>query len=244
VPVLAEGYILSTDVRYALATAAICGVLYMAFETYVRRRSPHTLISWSRLLAGRLRDPLLGADVLVGVALGVAAVFLFTLRTMASPFSLELPWGVPPLAVSAGPALSLCLFALLMGLAGGLSYMFILVLLRFLVRRGWLVALLFLAVNFLIFSPPPGPAFPARAVLTVLVLGLNLYVLTRFGVLTVIVLNFVQILLRTFPLTTHLSAWYAQSALLAMAGVLALAIYAFHTTLAGRPLWRDELQEV
>jgi hypothetical protein len=243
VPVLAEGYILSTDLRHALATAAICGVLYIAFEPYVRRRSPHTLISWSRLLAGRLRDPLLGADVLVGVALGVAAVVLFTLSTMASPFSLDRP-GVPPLAVSAGPSLSLCLFALLMALGGGLSYMFLLVLLRFLVRRGWLAALFFLALNFLIFQPPPGPAFPARAVLTMLVLGLSLYVLTRFGVLAVIVLNFVQILLRTFPLTTHLSAWYAQSALLAMASVLALAIYGFHTTLAGRPLWRDELREV
>jgi hypothetical protein len=28
-----------------------------------------------------------------------------------------------------------------------------------------------------------------------------------------------------------------------MASVLALAIYAFHTTLAGRPLWHDELRE-
>jgi hypothetical protein len=28
-----------------------------------------------------------------------------------------------------------------------------------------------------------------------------------------------------------------------MLSVLALAVYAFHTTLAGRPLWRDELEE-
>jgi hypothetical protein len=49
--------------------------------------------------------------------------------------------------------------------------------------------------------------------------------------------------LRNFPLTTHLSVWYAKDALLALVSVLALAIYAFHTTLAGRPLWRDELQQ-
>jgi hypothetical protein len=32
----------------------------------VRRRWPATLVSWSRLLAGRFRDPLVGRDVLAG----------------------------------------------------------------------------------------------------------------------------------------------------------------------------------
>jgi hypothetical protein len=31
--------------------------------------------------------------------------------------------------------------------------------------------------------------------------------------------------------------------MLAIAAILALAIYGFRTTLAGRPLWRDELQK-
>ena len=46
--------------------------VYMAFEPYVRRRSPRTLISWTRLLAGRFRDPLVGADLLVGCVLASA----------------------------------------------------------------------------------------------------------------------------------------------------------------------------
>ena len=36
----------------------------------MRRRWPQTLISWTRVLAGRLRDPLVGRDVLVGAACG------------------------------------------------------------------------------------------------------------------------------------------------------------------------------
>jgi len=36
--------------------------------------------------------------------------------------------------------------------------------------------------------------------------------------------------------------WYAKTMMLAIAAILALAIYGFRTTLAGRPLWRDELQ--
>jgi serine/threonine-protein kinase len=50
--------------------AFIGWLYYIALEPEVRRTWPHTLISWSRLLAGRLRDPLVGRDVLVGVTAG------------------------------------------------------------------------------------------------------------------------------------------------------------------------------
>jgi hypothetical protein len=65
----------------------------------------------------------------------------------------------------------------------------------------------------------------------------------RFGVVTAVTFVFTWIVLAHFPLTADLSAWYATSALLTMASVLALAIYGFRTTLAGRPLWRDQLQQ-
>jgi hypothetical protein len=74
--------------------------------------------------------------------------------------------------------------------------------------------------------------------------GLLAYALARFGLVTTTVLIFVLTTLGRFPLTANLSAWYASSALLVLLSVLALAIYGFRTTLAGRPLWRDELQEV
>ena len=73
--------------------------------------------------------------------------------------------------------------------------------------------------------------------------GLLAYALARFGLVTTTVLIFVWTTLGRFPLTANLSAWYASSALLVILSVLALAIFAFHTTLAGRPLWRGELHE-
>ena len=51
--------------------ACIGWLYYIALEPEVRRTWPHTLISWSRLLSGRLRDPLVGRDVLVGVTAGL-----------------------------------------------------------------------------------------------------------------------------------------------------------------------------
>src|SRR5260370_27736605 len=51
---------------WGLLAAALVALLYLALEPYVRRKEPQTLISWSRLLAGEVHDPLLWSDVLGG----------------------------------------------------------------------------------------------------------------------------------------------------------------------------------
>jgi serine/threonine-protein kinase len=238
-PSIGEILVLVVAISHALLFAAIFWVLYMAFEPYVRRRSPETLISWSRLLSGRLRDPMVGANLLVGCVLGIAVAFLYALAPIAVPFGRVL--GPPRLPAGVGGSLALWAWPLWTAVLAGLSYVFLLNLLRFLARQRWLAALLFVAVVSLMFLPPYFTTFPILAVLTGLAFGLFVYAMTRFGVLTLIALIFVDAVLRTFPLTTHLPAWYAKSALLAMLSVLALAVYAFRITLAGRPLWRDEL---
>ena len=226
---------------HALLIAAISSVLYMAFEPYVRRRSPKALISWSRLLAGKLRDPLLGADLLAGGVLGICIAFLTALANMAHPPGGLL--GPPRLSAGTGISLSIWLFALATSPLGSLSYMFLLQLLRSVVRWHWLAAGLFAVLVALALLPPGFTGFPMLTMLAVLTYGVCAYTLTKFGVVTLMAAVFVDGVLRVFPLTTRLSAWYAKDALLVMFSVLALAIYAFHTTLAGRPLWRDELQQ-
>jgi len=51
---------------WGLGWSCLIWVLNIALEPYVRRRWPATLVSWSRLLAGDFRDPLVGRDVLAG----------------------------------------------------------------------------------------------------------------------------------------------------------------------------------
>ena len=51
---------------WGLGWSCFIWVLYIALEPYVRRRWPATLVSWSRMLAGGFRDPLVGRDVLIG----------------------------------------------------------------------------------------------------------------------------------------------------------------------------------
>ena len=74
----------------AMMAACSMGLAYLAIEPHIRRRWPGVLVSWSRLIAGRWRDPLVGRDLLVGLALGTASTLAgfvtswFSSRTMDS----------------------------------------------------------------------------------------------------------------------------------------------------------------
>ena len=55
----------------ALFWGAFTWLIYISLEPSVRRVWPTALISWTRLMAGRWRDPLVGRDVLAGLLAGV-----------------------------------------------------------------------------------------------------------------------------------------------------------------------------
>src|SRR5262249_45008564 len=80
--------------------AALLWLAYFALEPYARRLWPEALISWSRLLAGQFRDPMVGRDLLVG-CVGGALGFLLLAQVLPylAPRLLGLPPSVP------GPAL-------------------------------------------------------------------------------------------------------------------------------------------
>ena len=67
-------------VSTALFISGTTWMLYLALEPWVRRRWPQTIISWSRLLSGQFRDPLVGRDILFGVMLGVVWILIFQIR--------------------------------------------------------------------------------------------------------------------------------------------------------------------
>ena len=81
-----------------LLFAGISWVAYVAVEPLVRRVSPHMLVSWSRLLAGKWADPLVGRDVLLGIALGLAADWIGGIENVL-PWWKNIPgatFGTPP----------------------------------------------------------------------------------------------------------------------------------------------------
>jgi hypothetical protein len=78
----------------ALFFAGLTWLLYLSLEPYVRKHWPQTLISWTRLLSGRVRDPLVGRDLFWGVLLGL--LWALIARASASPSRSPAPprgWG-------------------------------------------------------------------------------------------------------------------------------------------------------
>ena len=53
-----------------LFEAGILWALYLALEPYGRRFWPDGLLGWTRLFSGRVRDPRIGREILIGCALG------------------------------------------------------------------------------------------------------------------------------------------------------------------------------
>ena len=87
--------LLLTAISTAVSSrASSSGSSYIAIEPIVRRRWPDLLFSWSRLLAGRFRDPLVGRDVLAGILVG-ASMMLLVEAASATPNWIDLPGMTP-----------------------------------------------------------------------------------------------------------------------------------------------------
>jgi hypothetical protein len=81
-------------VAACLFAAGLLWTLYVALEPYVRRNWPRILVTWSRLLSGETRDPLVGRDILFGCVVGVVWRILEQLSGVA-PSWLGLPPSIP-----------------------------------------------------------------------------------------------------------------------------------------------------
>jgi hypothetical protein len=71
------------------------------------------------------------------------------------------------------------------------------------------------------------------------IIVLILYVLVRFGLLAMV--GMAALSINTLETPVSLSSWYAGASLLQPLAVVALAAFAFHISLAGRPLFGGDL---
>src|SRR5712664_2042225 len=224
---------------WALLGTSLIAVLYLALEPYVRRRDPHTLISWSRLLAGQWRDPLVGRDLLIGAAYGV----LLTVFEQSDNFLLPLFGKLPPMPgglepgtlLGVRPALGALFFYVLVFLLYSLLVFFFLFLLRLALRRDWIAALV---VVLLAAGTNSGGEYPVPTFLFFVVIWSSIVlVLKKFGLLALIVGLVVQNILAVFPTTSHLSRWYSNAGLAGIVLISLAAVYGFYAALAGQPIF-------
>jgi serine/threonine-protein kinase len=236
----------ASSVAFALLSACVLWLVYIALEPYVRRRWPDMIISWSRLLAGRHRDPLVGRDILIGGLCGIV-------WTVADPLYHLLPeWlGLAPQAphpftprmlLGVRRFMSEILSTHLFTVVFVMFLCFVLVLLRIILRRQSLaVSLFFLVFTFFSATGAGNPyinlAYAAASAAIVSV------TLIRFGLLATMVAFLFQSVLLSYPITFDFSTWYAGLSLLGLVLVMCLAAYGFYLSLAGRPLLKEEFLE-
>jgi len=216
----------------------------MALEPYVRKLWPQTIISWTRLVSGRVRDPLVGRDVLYGVILGLAWVLIYETRVSFAIARL----GTAPQMFSTDYLLGLRhtlgnLSARLPdGIETSLMFFIILVALRYLLRKPWAAGVAFVALFVLLRSL--GSQHPAlEAVTGLFIEGIAALALVRYGLITLAVAVFVGNTVANAPVTFDFSRWYAPNALTAPIMILALAVWSFYTALGGQKLIRGEMLE-
>ncbi len=225
-----------------LLQVAFVWLFYLAVEPYARRLRPWTLVSWTRLLNGGVADPVVGRDLLAGLAWAVIMVGVtFAAQALLGVFGLPLPeLNVGNLDTLTGPG---PLFAAVLDVASeatllGMGVLLLYVLLRLVLRRDVLAAA---AVATLVFVPgvlssPELPWFVAG--MGVLWAVSWIVLLLRFGLLAAIVGLFANDLLLWFPLTSDFSAWRAGPTLLVTALLAALALASFRSAAGGTGLRR------
>jgi len=249
VPNFYEFALAGVSLALGVAFSSFVWVLYVALEPYVRRRWPATLVSWSRLLAGGFRDPLVGRDVLFGCLLSLVGICVVR-------FAWFVPgWlGRPPAQPYGGPTWELLgARAITSTLAGNLyqtiiaslASLALLFLFRTLLRKDWAAAAGFVLFFGLVASVGTGSGdFAVILVPRLILFSLTVFLVIRFGVLALVASNVFNVFVGGFPLTTQMSAWYADTSLAGILLMAALAFYAFHTSLGGRsPFGAAELEE-
>ena len=217
----------------SLFVTSFVWIAYMALDPYARKYWPDLLISWNRLVAGCLRDPLVGRDVLVGTLFG--CVWAFSIHLVyALPLWLRIPRLTPihieslPLGTTTqalGYLLAQPANAVIFSLAVTLTLVFTRLLLR---RKIPAVAVTCMVIAALIVGGENYYVTVPLALLHALILTI---VLVRFSILaygtSVLVLNVVV----NFPVTLDFSRWYAGRSLLVLSIVATLAVYGFRCAL-------------
>lgn len=227
-------------VGFAALWSGLCWLTYVAVEPYVRRRWPWRMISWNRVLAGRLQDPLVGRDLLIAILLGIfltltlqLGVVLPALFQMRRPLPL-LAWPTSYVNVP---------FHLLMELPvairDALQMFFLLFLLTLFVRNEWLAIPLVFGLSLTYYLVQEAEVHPIWVLLLGMTVSASIFAALRFGLLTLTCGLYFCYYLYQVPLTLDFSVWYGWQALTYLMWPILLAGIGFILARGGNSLLKD-----
>jgi eukaryotic-like serine/threonine-protein kinase len=231
---------------YSLALGGVVWICYLALEPPVRRLWPKTIVSWVRLLDGRLTDPLVGRDLVIGL---LAGVFFTILRhgLVLAPARFGLP-SLPP--NQEGPAYQIFTLTDFRSAAGLLfltldtsllipmAIMVMLLLFRTLFRKTWITFVALIALTGLAGPVSTGNKLIDLAYVTLAVL-LHVWLLFQFGLLVIVVAECASNILGLYQLTFQFGSWQGGNTVMVLLLFAALATFGMRAALAGRSPFGD-----
>lgn len=239
---------------FPLLGASVVGVGYLAVEPYARRRWPKVLVSWQRLLSGRLRDPLVGRELLLGTLLGALLMTVGMCRsviTLANGPELARPkptsicevsdfgrgilptlgWEVSLLGVS--PVFACVVLGVLSIITGVLP-------------RRWLALLATGLILIVLIVTGYSVSIGHLPVLWKFLLGslnliLFLVVLVRIGLVAAASMIFVFGILGNSP-PLDINRWYAGRVMIVLLVPLTMLLYGFYTSIGKQSVFGHTLK--
>jgi predicted Ser/Thr protein kinase len=221
---------LFSSIGNGLFNAGVVWLAYLGLEPYVRRFSPDSLIGWTRLIAGGWRDPRVGRDVTIGVAVGLAMTLAYAVHDLLPPL-----FGLPePIPIPMDPNMFLSLrhvFASLFNqaqnaLTSGMLGIGGFVAFRILLKRRWAAAL----AAIVCFAPVVinGMFTPGLPLLDLalggVIVTLFVVVIGWAGLLATVAALLTHFLLLRAPLTTDLGSWRGPTTIVILLAIVGLGL--------------------
>jgi len=247
VAAFAEYRLFLTSLVHAGFMSFLLWISYLALEPTVRREWPTRIVSWVRLLEGRIRDPLVGRDLMFAGILGVSMTLMEFLQTIvcrsigvAPPRPDEFGAVFVQEVALRGGRQMLALFpgSLQAAMGNALVIIVCLVVLRALFRSD-AIAVAGVLVTLTLLEGGTAGAKPGNLIVGFLWASIWIVVLLRFGILPALGGMWVHFVTSGLPLTFDASRWYAGGSALALALVVGVVAWGFWSALGGRPVLAD-----
>jgi serine/threonine-protein kinase len=234
---------------HALIHGVTMLLAYLAIEPYIRRLWPSVLVSWARLVAGRLKDPIIGRDVLVGAAAG-AALSLVAVGAQSAERALGFQVAPPRLTsellesmTSPSSVMAQVCLSLALAFTRATLFFTILLIFRFVLRNNTLAATATVLLFALALVDYSSKALWMDVVIFLLAWGAVVMVVLRFGYVAAIVIIAVSNLADSLAWTLDFSSWVAPQTMFAWGIMAVLLGYGFLTAVGGKSLFSDPLSD-
>jgi serine/threonine-protein kinase len=232
-----------TAVAISMLQAGRLWIYYLALEPTVRRFWPGGLISWTRLVSGDWRDPLVGWHILAGVACGVIVHGSLVLLRLTPIFLGHGPSGPAAYALNfindGGVFAGALVRSLPNGLNTALFLVFCFALGRQLLHRDFYAstAVVVLLSAVIMNEFVSGGNIRLQLTFMFCLSTLIVIMLRGFGLLASACCFAVNQLLDVTPLTFDFHVWYAYAVLWTFTIFAAFIVYGYTISRAGQPLF-------